>query len=321
MSRAVSPVVRTALLATLLVAVMAGVCGGSDAGFPAGACPECVIVAVDLDPNTPGFQTDITVEAGTQTVSGVTIWIYDPSGTAHLFSVGYVGGANRGIAFGHMPDEAQNTGEVVAVTATAVEPVIPGHTAFVNNGIQKMFAGAELQYFEYNSTPGIIPANPMLPVVTLDIELSEATRGDIYRFYLGDMTTVMMTGWEKGAFSSQSLGLLDSGGDAIPDGTDTLHGIDPDPSAPVPPASYLVDYVDGGGAVIRVTPAIPAVTEWGVVVMALLVVLAGTLVHGRPSPNLREYPKDGAPQSCSARFLRAGLGMDCASHRERSRHT
>lgn len=158
MSRTLAHPVRTVLLATVVVAAMAGVCGGAEPLLPAGSCPDCVIVAVDLDPNAPGFQTDITVEPGTQVIPRVTIWIYHPTATANLYDIGYVGGLNRGIAFGHTPDEALNTGEVVAVTATAVEPVIPGHTAFVNNGIEKMFAGAELQYFEYGSTPGVIPA-------------------------------------------------------------------------------------------------------------------------------------------------------------------
>ncbi len=90
MSRAVSTHVRTALLAALLLIILAGVCGGFE-GDLAGDCPDCVIVALDLDPIAPGYQTNIIVEPGVQTISGVTIWIYDPTKSANLYSVGYVG--------------------------------------------------------------------------------------------------------------------------------------------------------------------------------------------------------------------------------------
>ncbi len=275
------------MLATLILAIVAGVHHGSGTAFAVDGCPGCVIVAVDLDPSRSGFQTDIQVGPGTEWVRGVTIWIYDPNGAANLYSIGYVGGLNRGLAFGHMPDDVQNVGQVVDVSATAVEPVIPGHTAFVNNGIEKLFIGPELQYFEYGSTPGVIDANPTTSVITLDIELSNAAHGDIFRFYLGDMTAVWLAQWPVdpgGAFSTQGLSSLDAGGDAKPDGTATAFGIDPDLPVPVPPAPFLVDYVDspnGGGATIRVVDPIPTVSEWSLIAMTVLVLGFGVVILRR----------------------------------------
>jgi hypothetical protein len=272
------------MILTVFLAVVAGEYRGSSAVCAAADCPGCVVVALDLDPNKPGFQTDLEVAPGTQWARDVTIWIYDPNGAASLYGIGYVGGVNRGVAFGHMPEQGKNLGQVVSVTATAMEPVVGGHTAFVNNGIEKLFTGPELQYVEYGSTPGLISANPTTPVVTADIELAGAVDGDVFRFYLGDMTAVWMAGWQGdpgAAFSTKGLGTLDAGGDAKPDGTVTAFGVDPDEPVPSPPAPFLVDYADssnGGGATIRVVGSVPTVSEWGLVVMTLLMLTAGTLI-------------------------------------------
>ena len=240
------------------------------AGFAMGpACPGdgpstgFVIVALDLDPSEPGFQTSLQIVPGTESVGGIAVWIYDPDERAIIYSVGYVGGLNRGIALGHVPEIEQNQGQVTALTATTVEPIIPGHTAFVNNGIEELFAGPEVQYFEYGPTPSTISACPANPVMTLEIEFTGATHGDIFYFYLGDMTAVWIAGWslgiDGGAFSTTGLATLDAGGDAIPDGTVTMAGIDADVPAPAPPAPFLVEYLDspdgGGGATIEVLAA------------------------------------------------------------------
>src|SRR5690606_22712267 len=61
-------------------------------------------------------------------------------------------------------------------------------------------------------------------------------------------------GGEGGAFSPAMAEPLTTGGDSIPDSTHSFFGIDPDTPVPVPPAAFLVDYVDGGGPGGQTTP-------------------------------------------------------------------
>jgi len=239
-------------------------------------CADCVIVEVDLDASRPGYQTAVEVAPGTRWLRDVTIWIRDPTASAQVHSIGYLGGLNRGLAFGHMPSTDQR-GSVESIAATAVAPVVPGHGVTINSGIEPLFDGPEIQYFEigeFGGVPGAIPSDPTSPIVSLDIELEGAASGDVFRFYLGDKTAQWIssqTGAAGGAFSTAGVNTLESGGDACPDGTQTSMGVDTDIAAPVPPALFRVDYRDGGGAEVRVVPAVPLLSLGGRAALGILI--------------------------------------------------
>jgi hypothetical protein len=97
------------------------------------------------------------------------------------------------------------------------------------------------------------------PIFTVDVALENALPNDSFDFHLLDMVAVWSGGTgDAGAFCAAGpFPSLDSGGDSVPDGTSTIYGIDPDTPVPMPPAAFLVDYVDGppggGPAVILVT--------------------------------------------------------------------
>jgi hypothetical protein len=247
-------------------------------------CSECVIVALDLNSEEPGFQTTIDVVAGTRWLRGVSVWIYSPSGPVPVHSIGYLGGLNRGLAFGHTPFKEQHSGHVVAISVTALDPLVDGNSVFVNNGIEKLFKGPEVQYFEtgdFGAEPGMIAVDPIAPVLTADIEFFNATAGDRFHFYLGDKTAQWQAG-AYGAFSSRDVNALESGGDACPDQTSTLTGVDSDAAVPVPPALYPVDYIDGtsesGGAVVRVVNQVPALRGWSLATLLFLLMTSVTFV-------------------------------------------
>jgi len=231
---------------------------GSLSGGPAGEVP--VEVIVDMDAPAPGMQSTVVVPAGTTVVQGVAVYIRDPLGARSLWSIGYLGGLDRGIAFGHMPDEAHNAGLVSRMTVLAGTPVNPANTPWTVEApyFDPGFVGPETHYLEFGAeAPAIIPAEPDGPVFTADIFLEGAQMGDRFAFYLLDFVAVWDSGGEHGAFSTQGPNMpLDTGGDAVPDGTETIYGIDPDTALPVPPASFRVDYIDGpvegGGAAIEV---------------------------------------------------------------------
>jgi len=243
-----------------------------------------VIVAVDLNSEEPGFQSTIDVDAGTRWLRGVGVWIYAPSGPVPVHSIGYLGGLNRGLAFGHTPIEEEHGGRVVAISTTALDPLVDGNSAFVNNGIEKLFEGPEVQYFEtgdFGAEPGMIAVDPIAPVLTVDIEFANASAGDRFHFYLGDKTAEWQAG-AYGAFSSGDVNTLESGGDACPDNTSTLTGLDTDTAVPLPLALYPVDYVDGhsesGGAVVRVVNQVPALRGWLLVTLLFLLTTSTTLM-------------------------------------------
>ena len=108
------------------------------------------------------------------------------------------------------------------------------------------FVGPEVQYIEGgHEEPALVPAVPVDPVFTVDVVLEGAVAGDVCDVYLLDFVVVWTAG-ANGAFSSQGFLTLDTGGDSVPDGTETIYGVDPDTPIPVPPAAFVVDYVDGG---------------------------------------------------------------------------
>lgn len=222
--------------------------------------PGLVQVIVDMDASTPGRQSNINIPAGTLVVCDVSVYVFDPSAQSAIWAIGFVGGIDRGIAFGHMPNDKGNQGSVIEMTGKVDTPINSENFAVIAHspGLDPGFVGPELQYNEAGAdSPAAIPADPQNPIFTVDITLADLEAGDVFDFYLLDFVTV----WSQqngGAFCTLGLNSLDSGGDAVPDSTQTIYGIDPDPAMPAPPAAFLVDYVDGpkggGPATITVIP-------------------------------------------------------------------
>ncbi len=207
-----------------------------------------VRVVLDMDASRPGIQSTITVAPGTTIVPGVAVYIYDPKGSRSVLSIGFIGGIDRGISFGHMSSNL-NTGVVTSLTGHPGTPVTANGAGFLSGTVEKGFNGPELHYIESGALT-VLPSAPIAPVCTIDVHLANATTGDDFRFFLLDMVTVWrgtLGGNHAGAFSTQGPFSFDSGGDAVPDGTVTTRGIDPDVAVPVPPASFSVDYIDGAG--------------------------------------------------------------------------
>lgn len=206
-----------------------------------------VKVMADMNPRIAGCQDFLLVPVGTTVVEGLAICIFDPAGTAPVWDIGYTGGINRGITFGHVPS-TQTTGSVSAAVGTVGTVVNPNNTAWVEPGYDPLFAGPEVQYVESPlgpAAPATIPSDPAEPVFELTVELDGTHQGDEFRFFVGDMVTVWYPGF--GAFSTHGSLSLDTGGDVSPDGTLTLYGVDADTPIPVPPGAYSVDCVDGDG--------------------------------------------------------------------------
>ncbi len=251
----------------------------------------CVKVVVDMDATTAGIQSNITVPAGTTLLRDVAVYIFDPSETHSMWGIGYLGGLDRGIAFGHSPDNVNHQGQVTGLVARPGAPVHPENTQFVFPAMDKGFAGPEIQYLEINaSQPALIGANPAQPVFFVDVQLSGAQAGDVFAFHVLDHVRVW-TGGAGGAFSTQGAMTLDTGGDAVPDATQTAYGTDPDAAIAAPPASFLVDFIDGdpaGPATITIVAgvvagpgSIPTVSQWGLTAMSLLILAAGCVVLRR----------------------------------------
>jgi len=227
---------------------------------PLAGAQSTVIVTVDMDAEAPGIQSSVALRAGDALLSNVAVYVFDPSGTHSVFAIGYLGGIDRGIAFGHAPTNA-NAGELVALHPTPGTPVNPANTPwpFSEPFLDKGFGGLEVQYVEAGAdTAAPIPAQPDAPIFTVDLEFARAAACDVYDFHLLDFTVVWSAG-QGGAFSTSGINSLDAGGDAVPDLTRTAYGLDPDAALPAPPAPFLVDYRDGpnagGPATVVVTRA------------------------------------------------------------------
>jgi hypothetical protein len=207
---------------------------------------EPVRVVLDLDLNTPGMQSTRVVEPGTTLIDGIGVFVYDPEGTRRLLAIGYIGGIDRGIALGHIPND-RTVGTVTAMSGSPHTPVNPGNFGGVDpdGSIQKAFAGPEIQYYELGAqTDAPLPSAPTAPAFTADVHLENASPGDVFSIALAD-NVVLWTEGHNGAFSTRDTFSLDTGGDAVPDGTPTVVGLDADAALPAPPAAYLVDYIDG----------------------------------------------------------------------------
>ncbi len=219
-----------------------------------------VQVVLDMDARAPGLQSNVTVAAGTTIVEHVAVYVFEPSGASPIVAVGYLGGIDRGISLGHMP-AAGNRGAVAAIEGTPGAPLHPGNFALIVTapGLDPGFAGPEIQYVEAGEgSPALIPSAPLVPIFTADLVLQNAGAGDVFDFFLLDLVAVW-SGGDGGAFSTLATNSLDSGGDAVPDGTQTLFGADPDAPIAAPPAAYAVDYIDGppGGGPATVTVVTP----------------------------------------------------------------
>lgn len=125
--------------------------------------------------------------------------------------------------------------------------------------VQPWFDGPELHYLEFGGTKSSpIPRWPTPPIYTVDITLSEPRAGDVYSFHLLDGVAANWgPGNLHGMFTTETGYYLNTGGDVTPDGTPTHGGDDLDDPVPIPPATFVVDIVDGppaigGGATIRV---------------------------------------------------------------------
>ncbi len=239
-----------------------------------------VIVIVDMNAVAPGIQSSISVPAGTDIVRDVAVYIFDPLGQRSVWSLGFLGGIDRGLGFGHTPAPDEHQGSVSGMRGRVGTPVNPFNVGWLEPYLDEAFAGPEVQYLEFGAMgPATIGAAPTAPIFRVDIELTGAQAGDRFGFYLVDFVTVW-SGGSNGVFSTTGPFLpLDTGGDAVPDGTNTLWGIDPDPAIPVPPAAYLVDYIDGppggGPAVIEVVANSDVNGDGVVDVLDLIAVVLG----------------------------------------------
>jgi hypothetical protein len=243
------------------------------AGPVLGAGDPPVQVLLDMDAATPGIQSSVQVLPCTSVVEGIAVYIVDPLGTRQIFSIGYLGGLDRGIALGHVPAPG-NAGAVTALAPQLGAPVNKlGFGWLVQPpGLDPAFVGPEVQYLEFGvMSPATIPAQPLHAIFTTAVLLTNATSGDRYAFHLADFVAVWSGGQGiAGAFCAGApFPSLDTGGDAVPDGTQFLDGIDLDAPVPVPPAAYLVDYIDGppqgGPALIEVVALVADVNADGLV--------------------------------------------------------
>jgi hypothetical protein len=270
-------------MSTFRLALVLGIAALSSSAPARALDIELVRVVVDMDAGTPGLQSRLTVPAGTTIVEDVGIYLYDPLGERRLWGIGYLGGIDRGLTFGHTPTN-QHIGQVAELIPSAGVTANPGNTSelLTRPLIIPAFDGPEVQYLEFGANaPATLASAPIQPLFTVDIVLDGPRPGDIFDFYLLDYVS-MWTQGQHGVFSvTSSLG-LDTGGDAIPDGTQTAFGVDPDPPVPVPPAAYLVDFIDGGDQPGPATITVASASGIGGSTPAPPVPLA--LHPARPSP-------------------------------------
>ena len=173
-------------------------------GSPAGAQPcqtvdnDAVKVVVDMDANKPGCQSEIQIRAVENVTVRVSVYIFDPRGQAEIWDIGYLGGLNRGISFGHVPRYG-TAGSVAAVTGVLGQPVHPSNSGMILDApaLDPMFTGPEIQYVEVSSAPAkpaVISAQPADAVFHVDITITDGRPCDSFRFFLGDMVALRMRG-------------------------------------------------------------------------------------------------------------------------------
>lgn len=207
-----------------------------------------VCVSLDLNASSPGRQPNVIGLPGNG-VFQAAVSISDPTVSHALYSIGYLGGLDRGIACGHVINP-ETHGVVVDFSASVGQPVNPANQPFVFPAFTgaKAFDGPEVQYVEWGASQRATIQSNAPPIFTLRIEYHDALPCDTFDFYLADYVSIWRRGStdpEAGAFSVSGPITLDTGGDAVPDGTVTLMGIDADVAVAPPSAAYWVDFVDG----------------------------------------------------------------------------
>jgi hypothetical protein len=281
-----------------------------------------VHVLVDMDPTYPGLQADRWVAPGHATIEA-DVYILSASPSARLVSIGYIGAIDRGISFGHVPTSG-HAGVVTAIGGRAVRAAHPGGTGFVQPQSVSMraFEGPEVQYLESGPGEAPFPSGAVRPAFTAVIAVEGLEPGDVLEFHLADVVAINWGG-TYGAFTSSTGAYLDSGGDAVPEGTPTVAGVDADVPIPVPPAAYTVDLGYGpplsgaSAARLHVSPADPPCdpdyNQDGNSdqddVMYLI-----TVVAGGPNPTGRDpdFNRDGnADQADVSALMDAVVGSPC----------
>ncbi|MHC4447995.1 MAG: hypothetical protein ACYSXF_09490, partial [Planctomycetota bacterium] len=146
----------------LAVVVLVGWLAPGNAGNGSAIGTNAAVkVIVDMDAQSPGIQSNVSVPAGTTVVDDIAVYIFDPA-QRPLWGIGYVGGIDRGIAFGHMPN-AGNQGEVADISANLESSINPDNFATISSppGLDPGFVGPELQYIEGGAAHAVaIPAAP-----------------------------------------------------------------------------------------------------------------------------------------------------------------
>ncbi len=227
-----------AYLDRYLVGTIVALCGVSSASGQ-------VRVTLDLDVNVPGIQSERAIQPGDSTVPNIGVYIIADTPTPPLIvGIGFIGGIDRGIALGHQP-EAGVVGKITAMKGEVIVPVTPGGQGSLFPDFAHMFDGPAVHYLESATKPGPIPTQLGKPVFMAAVQIENAQPGESFDLFVLD--AVAANFGKGGAFSSSSFNQLNSGGDAAPDGTRTAIGLDPDQPAPIPPAAFKVDYIDGQG--------------------------------------------------------------------------
>lgn len=213
-----------------------------------------VSVILDLDVDTPGIQSTRVIKPGSVLVEGIGVYILATAPSPHtITSIGFIGGIDRGIALGHQP-EAGLVGTIVGMKGQPVVPAHPVGTGTVIPDFAGMFDGPAVHYLESANAPGPLPTKIGKPVFMVTLQVEGGQAGDVFDLFVLDAVSTDFG--QGGAFSSIGINELNSGGDAVPDGTRTNLGIDPDKPAAIPPGAFKVDYIDGqGGARLIVADA------------------------------------------------------------------
>lgn len=223
-----------------------------------------VHVVVDINPYEPGIQYSVVVGPTDRVLPGVAVYIFAVEGAPQMRALGYIGAIDRGLSFGHAPHKS-NRGNVTRLVPHEGTPIVPGANIEIlrSDGccMQQWFEGPEVQYLELGGPITTIPAWPTPPVFTVDIELTGPRVRDQFNFHLLDAVAANFGGGtgNAGMFTTMNAGFIDTGGDAVPDLTPTVFGLDPDSPVPVPPGSFVVDLINGpppagrGGATIFVS--------------------------------------------------------------------
>lgn len=188
-------------------------------------------------------------------VRGIGVYVVADEPGLLVQSMGYFGGLDRGLAFGHVQSNS-NIGQVAELLAHSESPIVPGAFAWAEpqGGFMKVFDGPEVQYLEGGGEPAAVSTVPHRLFV-VDVRIAGAAPCDRFAFHVMDAVTAWRGG-VGGVFTTTEQ--LDTGGDSVADGTRSTFGVDADVPT-TPGGTFVVDYIDGpaggGPALILVTYA------------------------------------------------------------------